>query len=108
MRILMSILRIILLLMIVLLVISGWIAGMKYLPGIYSGIVASIPCWLIGAFFFYTSFSALRTGRIGINARTKIMVYERSSFEFWFYICLFGFMGMMAFWGGYFCIIHHR
>jgi hypothetical protein len=104
MRILMSILRILLGLLIALSVIAAWIAGMAYLPGVFARIVASIPCWLIGAYFFYTSYSALRKGRIGINAGAKIVVYERSSFEFWFYVFLFGFAGVLVFWGIYWII----
>jgi hypothetical protein len=75
----------------------GYFAGIMYLPRPFSSILASLMFWLASAWFFYGVFRALRTGKIGINARTKFVVYERCSFEFWFYVLLFSFMGVLAF-----------
>jgi hypothetical protein len=76
----------------------AYLAGMAYLPRPYSAILFCLLIWLIGGFFFYKSFRALKTGRIGINARIKFVVYERASFEYWFYILLFCAGGLLAFW----------
>jgi hypothetical protein len=66
----------------------GYLAGIMYLPRPFSSILASLMFWLASFWLFYGVFRALRTGKIGINARTKFVVYERSSFEFWFYVLL--------------------
>ena len=93
MRILMSLLRI-------LFGVSlgiGYFAGIAYLPRPFSGLLCCLMIWAACGLFIYTVFRALKTGRIGINARIKFVVYERDSFEYWFYILLFSFAGLLAF-----------
>src|SRR5256885_581523 len=75
----------------------AYFAGIAYLPRPYSAILASFIFLLVSAWFFYSVFCALRTGKLGINARIRFVVYERRSFEFWFYILLFSLMGVLAF-----------
>ena len=94
MRNLMSVLRIVA----GVLVSIGYFAGVAYLPRPYSSILVCLSIWLLCGFFFYTAFRALKTGRIGINARIKSVVYERASFEYWFYVVLSSFMGLLTLW----------
>jgi hypothetical protein len=76
----------------------GYFAGIAYLPRPFSGILCCLLIWAFCGLFFYTAFRALKTGRIGINARIKLVVYERASFEYWFYIFLFCGVGLFTFW----------
>jgi hypothetical protein len=76
----------------------GYFASMAYLPRPFSSILFCLFIWMFAGAFFYKSFRALRTGRIGINTRIKFVVYERASLEYWFYTLLSTLAGFGAVW----------
>jgi len=78
----------------------GYFAGMAYLPRPFPGILFCLFIWLFSGAFFFVSFRALRTGRLAVNAGGHFLVYERKSFEYWFYNLLIILMGLLALWAG--------
>ena len=79
---------------ITLAVIFIWILLLRYL----AGLGACLTFLAIGVFLLYGAFAALRRGSIGINARTRFVVYGRRNnpIEFWFYVPFFTIMGLLA------------
>lgn len=94
MRLLMSLLRIVL----GVSVGVGYFAGMAYLPYPYSALLFCMFYWLLTGAFFYKSFRALRRGKFAVNAGGRFLVYERTSFEYWFYTFLSIFAGCGTVW----------
>ena len=84
----------------------GIFVGIGFLGRQFPGITAFVFLWLFGALMTWKIVRSLKTGKMAINARTKFVVYGRDSFEFWFYILFFGFIGILAFCGGVYCLFH--
>ena len=91
---LMSLLRMLLLLALGV----GYLAGMLFLPHFYSVLLCCFIVWFFTGVFFYVAFRALRTGTMRITPGGRAVIYERGSFGYWFYIFLFTFLGLLAFW----------
>jgi len=73
-------------------IILGVILAAKYFPTVLGSAVILTLCALI----VLAGFNGLRKGSIGINARTKLVVYERPNnpVAFWFYVLFFIFLGV--------------
>jgi len=76
----------------------GYFAGMAYLPRPFSSLLFCGLYWPLAGAFFYKSIHSLRTGRIFVNTRIRVLVYERASIEYWFYIVLFAMIGFLTVW----------
>jgi len=84
----------------------GIFVGIGFLGRQFPGITAFVFLWLFGAFAAWKIVHSLKTGKMAINARTKFVAYGRDSFEFWFYIFFIGFIGILSFYGGVYCLFH--
>ena len=89
----------------ILIGLYGW--GLIKSP-IYIAVVASIVFFTAGTYILYSAFSSLRRGVISVNAKVSISVYDRrrNPFGFWFYIFLFGLVGLMTYGVGIYCLLH--
>ncbi len=76
----------------------GYFAGLAYLPYPYSALLFCVFYWLLTGGFFYKSIRALRIGKFAVNAGGRFLVYERTSFEYWFYTLLSVLIGLLTFW----------
>jgi len=74
----------------------------------YIAVVMSLTFFIAGIYILYAAFGGLRRGAISLNAKGSISVYERrrNPFGFWFYICLFGLIGLMVFSVGIYILFH--